>query len=369
MALSASSLGGTARATLRVVPWLLLPAAVLASVLHAPALLRFVLAGVALIPLAGLLGQATEQLSGRLGPAAAGLLNATCGNAAELIIAVLALRRGLVEVVQASLSGSIVANLLLVLGAALLAGGTRFPVQRFSALAAESQLGSLALAVFALLLPAVFFHLAKLSHREALALPLSVGVSGVLLVVYGAALLFSLKTHRHLLGGGHGPARPSWSTRRAVFTLLASGAATGVVSEVLVGSVEEVGHAFGLGPVFLGMVVVAVLGNAAEHAAAVVLAWKDDMDAAISVCLASSLQVALFVTPVLVLLSFSLGSPMTLVFSAVEVLAVAVAVALAGLVTFNGESNWLEGVQLLALYAILAACLALLPAGEALRPL
>lgn len=354
---------------LRFGPWLLLPAAILAGLLHAPAAVRFCLAGAALIPVAALLGEATEQLSTRLGPVAAGLLNATCGNAAELIIAVLALRRGLVGVVQASLSGSIIGNLLLVLGLSMVVGGSRHKVQKFSMLSAESQLGSLALAVFALLFPAVFFHLTQVAHHESLAFPLSVTVSVVLLAVYGAALLFSLRTHRHLLGGGHEPGEAKWSGRRAMITLLATGAATAVVSEILVGSVEEVGHTLGLGPVFMGVVVVAVLGNAAEHAAAVLLAWRNKMDAALSVCYASSLQVALFVTPVLVLLSSPLGNPMTLVFSGVEVIAVAAAVGLAGLVTLNGESNWLEGVQLLALYVILAVCLALLPAGEALLPL
>jgi len=354
---------------LRILPWMLLPAAIVAGVVHAPALVRFVLAGAALIPVAALLGEATEQLSARLGPVAAGLLNATCGNAAELIIAVLALRRGLVEVVQASISGSIIGNLLLVLGLALVVGGAKHKVQRFSPLAAESQLGSLALAVFALLLPAVFFHLARLSHREDLTVPLSVVVAAVLLAVYAAALLFSLRTHKHLLGGGHKGEAPRWSSRRAVWTLVAAGAATGVVSEILVGSVEEVGHSLSLGPVFMGVVVVAVLGNAAEHAAAVMFAWRNDMDSAISICFASSLQVALFVTPALVLLSFPLGNPMTLVFSGIEVIAVAVAVGLTGLVTLNGESNWLEGVQLLALYVILAVCLALLPPTEALLPL
>jgi Ca2+:H+ antiporter len=353
----------------RLVPWLLLPAALVAGFLEAPALLRFGLAAAALIPLAGLLGEATEQLSSRLGPVAAGLLNATCGNAAELIIAILALRRGLTEVVQASLSGSIIGNLLLVLGAAILAGGLKHPVQKFSALAAESQMGSLALAVFALLFPGVFFHLARTAHHEGLALTLSVWVAGVLLVVYAAALLFSLKTHRHLLGGGHQAGQPRWTPRQATGLLLLAGAGTALVSEVLVGSVEQVGRALGLGPVFMGVVVVAVLGNAAEHAAAVMLAWRDHMDAALSVCLSSSLQVALFVTPVLVLVSVGVGHPMTLVFSALEVISVAAAVGLSGLVILNGETNWLEGVQLLALYLILAACLALLPAEEALLPL
>lgn len=359
----------TVRGMWRIVPWLFLPAAVIAGLADAPAGVRFACAGVALIPIAALLGEATEQLSGRLGPVAAGLLNATCGNAAELIIAVLALRRGLVEVVQASLTGSIIGNLLLVLGAAMVAGGLRNRVQKFPPLAAESQLGSLALAVFALLLPAVFWHLARLSHREDLAMPLSLAVSAVLLFVYAAALLFSLRTHRHLLGGGHAADTPSWSLRRALMTLAGAGVATGIVSEVLVGSVEEVGHALGLGSVFMGVVIIAVLGNAAEHVAAIVLAWHNKMDAALQVCYASSLQVAIFVTPVLVILSVSLGAPMTLVFSGFEVIAVAASVALAGLVTLNGETNWLEGVQLLALYLILAICLALLPAGEALRPL
>jgi len=358
-----------ANRVLKLLPWLAVLAAVAAALLHAPALVRFVLAGLALLPAAALLGEATEQLSARLGPVAAGLVNATCGNAAELIIAVLALRRGLVEVVQASISGSIIGNLLLVLGAAAFAGGLRFKVQKFSSLAAESQLGSLVLAVLALLFPAVFFHLARLSHREELARPLSLAVAVVLLVVYAAALVFSLLTHRHLLGGGYEGEAPRWSTQRALWSLAGGGAVTALLSEVLVGSVEEAGGALGLGPVFMGVVVVAVLGNAAEHAAAVMLAWRNHMDAAISVCLASSLQVALFVTPVLVLLSLPLGHPMTLVFSLVEVVSVAAAVGLAGLVTLNGETNWLEGVQLLALYAILAACLALLPAGEALLPL
>lgn len=357
------------RQALKWLPWGLVPAALAAGWAHAPSLLRFALAGLALLPLARLLGEATDALAGRLGPVAAGLLNATCGNAAELIIAVLALRRGLVEVVQASLSGSIIGNLLLVLGLALLAGGLRHRVQKFSALAAESQLASLALAVFALLLPALFFHLVRLAHRESLALPLSVAVSVVLLLVYAASLVFSLHTHKDLLGTHAAHEAPPWSTRKAVTLLLVSGALTGLVAEVLVGSVEEVGHQLGLSQVFLGVVVVAVLGNAAEHAAAIVLAWRNHMDAALSICFASSLQVALFVTPVLVLLSFPLGHPMSLVFSAVEVVAVAASVGLSGLVTLNGESNWLEGVQLLALYLILALCLAFLPAQEAFLPL
>ncbi|BCW94449.1 MAG: calcium/proton exchanger [Thermoanaerobaculum sp.] len=357
------------RQSLKLFPWLFVPTALLAGLLHGAAYLRFALAGLALLPLARLLGEATDALASRLGPVAAGLLNATCGNAAELIIAFLALRRSLVAVVQASLTGSIIGNLLLVLGLSLLAGGLRHPVQKFSALAAESQVASLALAVFALLLPAVFFHLVRLAHREDLALPLSAAVSAVLLLVYGAGLVFSLKTHRTLLGAVVAHDGPAWSTGKAVGLLLLAGALTALVAEVLVGSVEEVGERLGLSPVFMGVVVLAVLGNAAEHGAAVILAWRNRMDGALAICFASSLQVALFVTPLLVLLSFPLGHPMSLVFSAVEVVAVAVAVGLSGLVTLNGESNWLEGVQLLALYLILALCLALLPSREALAPL
>jgi len=357
------------RRFLKLAPWALPPLALLSGWLAASEAVRFALAALALLPLARVLGEATDALAARLGPVWAGLVNATFGNAAELIIAILALRRGLVALVQASLSGSIIGNLLLVLGLAMLAGGLRHPVQKFSQLAAESQLAAMGLGVFALLLPALFLHLVRASHREDLVFPLSVGVSLVLLLVYGASLLFSLKTHRQLLGSHGSSEAPPWGTGKALAVLLGAGAATALVSEVLVGSAEAFGHRFGLGPVFLGVVVVAVLGNAAEHAAAVLLAWRNHMDAAIAICFASSLQVALFVTPVLVLLSPALGHPMTLVFSAVEVVAVAASVGLAGLVTLNGESNWLEGVQLLALYLVLALCLAFLPSAEALLPL
>lgn len=356
------------RTLLKLAVWLSVPAALVAEAYHAAPAWRFALAGLALLPLARLLGEATDALAAHLGPAWAGLVNATFGNAAELIIAVLALRRGLVEVVQASLTGSIIGNILLVLGLALLAGGLRYPVQKFSALAAESHGASLALGVSGLLLPALFFHLVRPSHREHLLMPLSLSVAAVLLAVYVAGLYFSLRTHRDLMGTHHQQAH-GWSKGKAAGYLLLAGTLTGLVAEVLVGSVEPVGQALGLSPVFMGVVVVAVLGNAAEHSAAILLAWRNQMDAAISICFASSLQVALFVTPVLVFASVALGHPMSLVFSAVEVVAVALAVGLAGFVTLNGESNWLEGAQLLALYLILALCLALLPAQEALQPL
>lgn len=349
--------------------WAGLPGALLAQVLHAPALVRFVLAALALLPAARLLGDATDALASQLGPAAAGLLNATCGNAAELIIAILALRKGYVDVVQASLTGSIIGNLLLVLGLAFLVGGTRYKLQKFSARSAETQLASMALAVFALLLPAVFFHLVGAAGGQLPVLHLSVVVSLVLLAVYAASLVFSLRTHRQLLGQHGGEAGARWSKGQATVRLFLATGATFVASEVLVGSVEEVGHALGLGPVFLGVAILAVLGNAAEHGAAVVLAWRNQMDASITICFASSQQVALFVTPLLVLLSFPLGYPMSLAFSAVEVVAVGAAVVMAGVVSLNGESHWLEGVQLLALYLLIAAFLAFLPAAKALAPL
>lgn len=348
--------------------WAGLPGALLAQLFHAPALVRFFLAALALLPAARLLGDATDALALRLGPVAAGLLNATCGNAAELILAILALRKGYVDVVQASLSGSIIGNLLLVLGVAFLVGGSRYKLQQFSARSAESQLASMALAVFALLLPAVFFHLAGAAGGLPV-LHLSVVVSLVLLTVYGASLVFSLRTHRQLLGQHVGEPGVHWSKAQAAMRLFLAAGATVVASEVLVGSVEEVGHTLGLGPVFMGVVILAVLGNAAEHGAAVVLAWRNQMDASITICFASSQQLALFVTPLLVLFSFPLGHPMSLAFSAVEVVAVAAAVVMAGVVSLNGESHWLEGVQLLALYLLIAAFLAFLPAAQALAPL
>jgi Ca2+:H+ antiporter len=334
----------------------------------------FLVACGAVVPLAGWLGRATEHLAEHAGEGVGGLLNATFGNAAEMIIGLLALRRGLTEVVKASLTGSILGNVLLVLGASFLAGGVRHPRQRFNLTAARSQATMLILAAIALISPAVFHHLGGevAVAREG---RLSLGIAVILLATYGLGLLFSLRTHRQLFGG-HGEevaaaeevevrAQP-WSLRRALGVLLAATALIAWMSEILVGAVEGAARALGMTEVFVGVVVVAIIGNAAEHSTAVMMAMKDRMELAIGIAIGSSIQIALFVAPLLVLLSYALApQPMDLVFSAAEVVAVALAILITEQIAGDGESNWLEGVQLLAVYAIFAIVFYLLPEAAA----
>jgi Ca2+:H+ antiporter len=326
----------------------------------------FVTACLAVIPLAGWLGHATEHLAARTSDAVGGLLNATFGNAAELIIALIALRKGLYEVVKASLTGSIIGNVLLVLGAACLAGGLKFKLLRFNAAGARAQASLLTLAAIALILPAVFHYVggAEAVPKEA---GLSLEIAVVLLITYLASLLFTLRTHKALF---QSPAemvavesQPAhWSTGRSLAVLVGSTALVAWMSEVLVGSVEQAAHAFGMSSVFVGVIVVAVVGNAAEHSTAILMAMKNRMDLALGIAIGSSLQIALFVAPVLVLASYALGPrPMDLVFSPAEVVAVVLAVAITGQIAGDGEAHWLEGVQLLAVYLILGIMFYFLP--------
>jgi Ca2+:H+ antiporter len=328
----------------------------------------FVCACAAMVPLAAWIGRATEQLAERVGEGAGGLLNATLGNAAELILGVAALRRGLVDIVKASLIGSILGNLLLVLGAAVLAGGLRRDVQRFNATAARAQGTMLTLAAIALLAPAVF---AAFGGRAAAMGGLSLAIAAVLIVTYACGLLFSLRTHRRLFLGavcrasesaGEPPGFVPWSTARAAAVLAAAAALAAWVSGVLVGVVEPAAHALGMSDLFVGVVVLAIVGNAAEHASAVQVARHDRMDLALGIAVGSSIQVALLVAPLLVVASRFIGPrPMDLVFTVPEALAMAAAVAIGGQVAADGESNWLEGVQLLAAYVVLAALFFFLP--------
>jgi len=322
----------------------------------------------AMVPLAAWIGRATEQLADRIGEGVGGLLNATLGNAAELVLGVAALRHGLIDVVKASLIGSILGNLLLVLGLALLAGGMGRDSQRFNATAARAQSSTLTLAAIGLLAPAAF---RAFGGGAAGAGSLSFAVAAALVLTYACGLLFSLRTHRRLfLGAGYSaaeaaPARSAfvpWGLGRAVATLAAATALAVWVSEVLVDVVEPAARALHMTDLFVGAMVLAVVGNAAEHASAVQVARHDRMDLALGITLGSSAQVALFVAPLLMLLSRVVGPrPMDLVFTGAEALAVAAAVAIAGQVAADGESNWLEGVQLLAVYAVLAALFFYLP--------
>jgi len=325
----------------------------------------FAAACAAIIPLAGLMGEATEHLASRLGPGVGGLLNATFGNAAELIIALFALFRGLDGVVKASLTGSIVGNVLLVLGASFLAGGLKHNVQRFNRTAAGVSSTLMVLAAFALLVPAIFHVLPEVSHTNLdLEHELSIGVALILLLTYAAHLVFSLGTHRDLFnpkGEDAHAGEEHWELRKAVVVLVLATLFVAWMSEILVAAVEGASEALGMNEVFVGVIVVAVVGNAAEHSTAVLVAMKNQMDLAVGIAIGSALQVALFVAPVLVLASYLRAEPMDLRFSTLEVVAVILSVMLARMVSEDGESNWLEGLMLLMVYAILALAFFFLP--------
>jgi Ca2+:H+ antiporter len=350
-------------------PYLLVPFIPIAIVLelaHASATIIFVTSALGVIPTAALMGRATEELAARSGPGIGGLLNVTFGNAPELIIAFFALNEGLQEVVKASLIGSILGNVLLVMGAAMLVGGLGRERQRFNATAANVQSLMLLLAVVALIAPAIFELVqgsglprpdAKSVDYDSDVEKLSVGVALVLLGTYVAGLFFSLKTHRRLFNPEHGPedhVGEPWPVRRSVTMLAIAGVAVGLMSEILVGSISEASDSIGLSPFFVGVIVVAIVGNAAEHWVAIYFAMRDKMDLAVNIAIGSSAQIALFAAPVLVLLSLFVGDfPMALVFNGFELGAVVFAVLIAQQVTQEGESTWFEGLQLLAVYAVL----------------
>jgi Ca2+:H+ antiporter len=341
----------------------LIPAAVALDIAGAPAGVIFVTSALGIVPTAALMGRATEELAARSGPGIGGLLNVTFGNAPELIIALFALGQGLHEVVKASIIGSIIGNILLVLGAAMLAGGLKWEKQTFSRTGASVQTSMLLLAASALLMPAIF----ELVEGKGLPHPgaeivdygstvehLSLAVAAVLIVTYLLGLVFSLKTHRDIFNPEYGDEDSfGWSTRTSVLALAGAGVLVGVMSEVLVGSISEASHSIGLSEFFIGVIVVAIVGNAAEHWVAVLVAMKNKMDLSVNIAIGSSAQVALFVAPILVLASFFIGPhPLALVFNGFELGAVLLAVLIANYVTQDGESTWFEGIQLLAVYLV-----------------
>ena len=322
----------------------------------------FIAAALSLIPAAGLIGEATEELADRSGPALGGFLNATFGNAAELIIAIAALRAHHVEVVKASITGSLIGNVLLVFGAASFAGGIRHGTQRFNRTAATSATIMLALAVAALVMPAVvdLFAFGSLRAQPEVINRLSFWTSLVLLAVYAAGLLFAFRTHRDpLRRTRHGEPRLS---RGGSIALLAIGTLlTTIEAEMLVGALEPALRRFGMTELFAGVILVALVGNAAEHYSAVSAAMDDHMALALEISIGSSAQIALMVAPLLVLISPLFGTPMSLVFNAFEIAAIGLAVAIVALAAMDAESNWLEGLQLLGLYLILATAFYLIP--------
>ncbi len=347
-----------------------IPLAIALELAHVDPVLIFGVSALGIVPTAALMGRATEELAERSGPGIGGLLNVTFGNAPELIIALFALSAGLHEVVKASIIGSILGNILLVMGAAMIVGGIGRDRQFFDRTAAGVQSSMLLLAAVALVMPAVYELVlgrglpspgAERVNYDGAVETLSVVVACILIITYVLGLLFSLKTHRDLFnpqsGGedeeGHGA---PWSVRKSVLALALAGVAVGGMSEILVGSISEASESIGLSEFFVGVIVVAIVGNAAEHWVAVLVAYKDKMDLAVNIAVGSSAQVALFVAPVLVLASYVLGPhPMALVFNGFEIGAVLLAILIANSVTSEGESTWFEGVQLLAVYAVLGA--------------
>ncbi len=359
--------------------WLLIffPVAAILEFAHSAPAVIFVTSCLAIIPLAALMGKATEHLAEKLGAGVGGLLNATFGNAAELIIAALALHKGLPGMVKASITGSIIGNILLVLGLSVLAGGVKFTRQNFSKTTTGLGATLLALSVAGLLVPALFHWVAQerfrtgtitLPQETALERSLSLEISIVLFLVYVLNLIFSLITHKDLFLGdevgqkAHSELVGSWGLKKSAGILLLATAGIAVVSEFLVGTVEATAHAWGLTEVFVGVIVVAIIGNAAEHSTAILVAMKNKMDLAMNIAIGSSIQVALFVAPCLVFLSHVFGNPMDLRFTPFEVLAVSMAVAVVNLVAQDGECHWMEGVLLLAVYLIVGIAFYFLPA-------
>ena len=338
---------------------LLLLAAVPASLLldrvfHAPALAVFATACLGVLPLAGYMGEATEHLAHRTGPMIGGLLNATFGNAAELIISLVALQAGLVGLVKASITGSILGNLLLILGLSLVAGGISRSELRFNRTSAGISAGMLALAVVALVLPALFHALHPESAARLSELHMSESVAVILLVTYGLSLLFTLKTHRSLFWSeAHHLEGPTWGVGKAILVLGLATAGVAIESELLVHAATEASHTLGLTQTFLGLIIIPIIGNAAEHATAVVVARKGKMDLSLQIALGSSTQVALLVAPILVFAGVLMGRDMNLVFTPFEVMALGLATLVTAIITLDGESHWFEGVQLLAVYGMI----------------
>lgn len=357
--------------------WLLvaIPVAAVLHGLHSNEVAVFLVSCLAIIPLAGLMGRATESLAETLGSGVGGLLNATFGNAAELILALMALAKGpqMYPLVKASITGSIIGNILLVLGLSILLGGLRYPRQTFNRTAASLGATLLALAAIGLVMPALYFYV--LQHGAALGRPeqlrlesLSEEIAAVLIGIYLLSLVFSLKTHRHLFSGEEPLApvphtAPEWSRATAMVLLLTATLGVAWMSELLVSSVEHAGAAMGMTPVFVGVIVVAMVGNAAEHSTAVMMALRNKMDLAFHVAVGSGIQIALFVAPVLVFASLVMGhgQAMDLHFTILETIAVLLAVGALALVCQDGECHWMEGVMLLGVYVIFALAFYHLP--------
>lgn len=336
--------------------------AVLGEIFHWSPIVIFFTAALGVVPLAGFMGKATEELAHYTGPKVGGLLNATLGNAAELIISIAAIQKGLLELVLASITGSILGNLLLILGFSALLGGAKFGIQTFNRRQADVNATMLILALIALAVPSLFsYSIDQVDHAGVE--HLSLGVAVVMIAVYALSILFSFKiadTSDELVEA-HEHHQPDWSLRTSIMVLVAATVAIAYLSEVLVGAVEPVVEELGITEFFLGIILIPLVGNVAEHVVAVQMAMKNKMELSLAISLGSSLQVALFVAPLLVFISLFFGSHLTLTFNVFELIALFAASLIAALIALDGESNWLEGVQLLGVYAIIGIAFFFLP--------
>ncbi|MBF0488201.1 MAG: calcium/proton exchanger [Nitrospirae bacterium] len=341
-----------------------IPIAVILELRHASGTMIFAASAISIIPLAAIMGKATEHLTEKVGPGIGGFLNATFGNAAELIIAVIAIKAGMYDVVKASITGSIIGNILLVLGLSFIAGGLKQKIVHFSATTAGLYSTMLVLCSFGLVVPTVINTLlGEHSLTKAgvgnLNLKLSLAIAIVLFVTYVLSLVFSLKSHKHLYGVGEAEAHgdelgESWSATKSINVLLAATVGISFMSEFLVSSLESATKSFGMNEVFVGVIVVALVGNAAEHSTAILMALKNKLDVSVSIAIGSSSQVAMFLAPVLVFISYFAGpAPMDLTFTPLETLSILFSAFLVHFIASDGQTHWMEGVQLLALYIIL----------------
>ena len=331
-----------------------IPITIIAHLLNLPAIFVFILSAISIIPLAKYIGEATEELTVYTGPALGGFLNATFGNATELIIGIFALQAGLTEVVKASLTGSILGNLLLVLGTAIFFGGVKRPKQTFNGTAAKASASTLLLAVIALVIPAIFFQTSKISATGGVIEKLSILIAVIMIISYLASLVFSLFTHKHLYTEDVGKYEAKWSIKKSIIILLISTVAVAFMSEILVGSIEPLVASFGWTELFIGVIFVAIIGNAAEHTSAITMAIKGKMDLALQVSIGSATQIAMFVAPALVLISLFFPTNMSLVFNTFELVAIIFSVFIVNAIIEDGECNWFEGVQLVMAYIIIA---------------
>ena len=331
-----------------------IPISIVAKFLNASGTVMFILACLSIIPLAGLIGEGTEEISFYSGPKIGGFLNGTFGNATELIISFFALKQGLFEVVKSSIAGAVIGNILLVIGASMLAGGLKYKTQKFNQKVSEVSSTMSLFAVIGLCIPAIFTHTVPSRLLNTRYEGLSLFVAVVMIIIYALSLFFSFNTHKDIYNEEESEGTAKWSLKKAIAILVVSTVLIAIESEFLVNGIEPITESLGWSQFFVGIILIPVIGNAAEHTTAIVMARKDKMDVALEIAVGSSLQIILFVAPVLIFLSL-LFKPMSIVFNPFELIALIASVLIANRVSQDGESNWLEGIQLIAVYLIIAA--------------